>query len=1368
MKGMFSGVIVLFTIIISYSQNSSNTQPILLNGLKIGLEEQEWEVIEAEVIDGRIYRIVNGVSSLKLNRTYSGFKVIEFIPKGAFIVSIEKSQLSNVRRFLNQVGVASVLRLRPEWKMSLNILNKNIPNWAWLDNEHFKVSLIYFKDLEGRSVIELLEGMGYEILSHAKDDQFIELSITLSEIEKLASLPFVAYIEEMAKPGVPEGITARTVNRINYIQSNSPGTVKYDGSGVTIGHGDDGDIRPHVDFRGRVSRNSSVGPSTGDHGDHIAGIILGAGNKDPRGMGMAPGAEIFYSDYPDNLGNIDSDFINHGVRITSTSYDGACGGGYLVASNYGARTMDKDVEQNPSVMHVFSAGNSGNVRCGYGVYGTTGGVRYWGNITGGHKVAKNVVTVGQVDQFDGLNYYSSRGPSTDGRIKPDITAMGTFVYSTTDQPEPHSYDTKSGTSMACPSVAGIMATLYQAYKNNNGGFDPESALIKGIVLNTADDLGNPGPDYRFGYGRINARRAHAVLASGNWISGTISSGSNSHNIVVPSGNFSEVRIMLIWADPPAFVSTDPNLINDLDLDVTQGSLAYDPWVLNPFPHADSLNLDAVRARDSLNNIEQVTFPNPGSGNITVSVSEYNIPSGSQNYYIIYEFVKDEIVLTYPIGGEGFSPSRDEYIRWDAPDDSSSFRLEYSLDNGVNWVLLNANVSSTSRYFFWNVPNVISSQARIRLIRGTDTAISPETFVIAEEPTNLSISANCPDSLVLNWDAVSGVSGYNVFAIGSRYMDSIGYTTDTFYTFTPSNPYLNDDWYSVSSVVNGKSGERAIAINKEAGTFNCQTKVDLAAHELLSPIPTLMPDCLQNSNLPIKIQIKNIGNNDIFGYSAGYSFNGGANANFTITDTIQAGQTLDYEFPGSSINIWPGNVYDLKTWVNYTNDDNPYNDTLFEIVRVTTSTSKLIPYFNDFEAFSSCSSASNCGDADCTLNDGWINLANGVLDDIDLRVFSGNTPSNNTGPSMDHNPGIVSGKYAYLEASNGCDSALAILLSPCLIVNSTINIPVVQYAYHMSGTDMGALSVDLLTNSGVVKNVVPKVSGDQGLNWNVGQIDLTPWNGQTVVVRFRAKTGSGFLSDLAVDDFKYFENGLAAPVASYVISDSGRCPGDTFTFASTSIGAISNYVWDFGAGASPSTANTAGPHSVVYSNGGPKLTSLLVSNSSGQSQSQDSMFVNDVPGSLFSYYQNNLSVNFTDASTFNPTAWNWDFGDGAGSTQQNPSHTYSAFGKYSVILKAINQCGSTIFNDTINVSKIGITEDNLKVISLYPNPTSGLIHISYPEDVKYVILKVYDLTGKKTDFPCFKSRFSKKYFKLRESNQWCLHSRNNYQFGTNEL
>ena len=148
-----------------------------------------------------------------------------------------------------------------------------------------------------------------------------------------------------------------------------------------------------------------------------------------------------------------------------------------------SNSVDAQIFTNNKLLHVFSAGNAGTTLCS-GI-----NVASYGNITGGFKAGKNVVAVGNLGLTDVLEPSSSRGPVYDGRIKPDICAVGTGMNSTGPNNTTQSPPDVSGTSAACPGIAGVAAQLYQAHVELKGGV-PESALIKALLMNAADDLGS--------------------------------------------------------------------------------------------------------------------------------------------------------------------------------------------------------------------------------------------------------------------------------------------------------------------------------------------------------------------------------------------------------------------------------------------------------------------------------------------------------------------------------------------------------------------------------------------------------------------------------------------------------------------------------------------------------------------------------------------------------------------------------------------------------------------------------------------------------------------------------------------------------------
>jgi hypothetical protein len=208
--------------------------------------------------------------------------------------------------------------------------------------------------------------------------------------------------------------------------------------------------------------------------------------------------------------------------------------------------------------------------------------------------AKNVLTVGNIDTAFNISASSSRGPVNDGRIKPEITAVGQSVLSTFPN---NAYANFSGTSMACPTTVGSLALLEERYRQLHSGQSAPGPLLKAIVCNSAVDIGNSGPDFKFGFGVLNdrkSRRSHRECST--WFQSSVAGGDSViHTISVPSGA-SLLKVMLYWRDPAADMAASNTLINDLDLTVIDPTAtSFQPWVLNP---SSSVNNTAVRGRNS--------------------------------------------------------------------------------------------------------------------------------------------------------------------------------------------------------------------------------------------------------------------------------------------------------------------------------------------------------------------------------------------------------------------------------------------------------------------------------------------------------------------------------------------------------------------------------------------------------------------------------------------------------------------------------------------------------------------------------------------------------------------------------------------------
>ena len=740
--------------------------------------------------------------------TNLGVKFLEYIPNNTYVVNLDKKcELSALVNY----GVIALSPIEGKHKLDPKIQNSNYPKWAIKDGQ-LSLKVLLYKDVNTSVTQEIFKGNGYKIDATNLMSNSITIIINASELSRIANMSPVWYIEPIDPPSEKENKTGRTLHRSNTINTKYSNGRHYNGEGINIMMQDDGIIGPHIDYQGRIDQSSFGGSSNNlsdTHGDHVAGTIMGSGNLDPIAAGMANAAFLYVYDSSNN--NYSTAFpdlyLNNDVVITSKSYSNGCNAGYTSLS----QELDLQVNLYPALIHIFSAGNSGTDDCGYGAGND------WGNVTGGHKQGKNVIAVANLNSTSGLANSSSRGPAADGRIKPDIGAKGSNVNSTVPTNDYASY---TGTSMSCPGIAGIMGQLYQGYKELNGGVNPSSALMKGVLLNSADDLGNPGPDFKHGWGEVNAYQAIKILENNQYLNSNVSqSVNNTHNITVPTGVI-QLNVMVYWHDLEGSVNASPALVNDIDINITNNNgITALPWLLDPSANATALNSNATYGNDHLNNMEQITIDNPDSGNYVLSVNGFAIPFGAQEYWVIYQYITEDVQLTYPIGGEGFVPGETELIRWDASEDNIPFTLEYTT-NGLTWNLITNNAGGIIRHYNWNVPNTLTNQAKVRISRNGLTDESDAGFSIIGVPQNVIVNWICPDSIYVSWNAVSGATDYEVSMLGDVYMDSMTTNTATTALIINPNPVIIDSWFSVCAKVNGSKGRRAVAINSQPINNGC--------------------------------------------------------------------------------------------------------------------------------------------------------------------------------------------------------------------------------------------------------------------------------------------------------------------------------------------------------------------------------------------------------------------------------------------------------------------------------------------------------------------------------------------------------------------
>ena len=1060
---------------------------------------------KSEYFQGYYYRYIqfNELPSTeeKEKLASNNIKILMYLPNNTFVASIKKGTNLNS---INSPAIRSLHPIKGQFKMLRELQEalgaNNFPSFAVKGNK-IGIGFTYFENATHEQVKAYIKSKGYLITLEDKNARWFVVWMKKDKISGFVEQPFVASAELVDDEPKPDNNVGRTNIRSNALATDYSGGRKYNGQGVTVALQDDGTIGPHIDYQGRIPTQFPTN-NTGDHGDHCGGTIMGAGNKDPLMRGMAWGANMYvYSATGyQAFGQINTHYGTLGIRIISTSYSDGCNAGYTTR----AQQLDIQTLNMPDLLHVFSAGNDGTSNCNYGAGSG------WGNVTGGHKHSKNSIAVANLNYLDVRNTSSSRGPAHDGRLKPEVSAVGTDVMSTTN---PNNYVPKTGTSMSCPAVAGIFAQLYQAYKNINGGTNPPSALMKAIVMNTADDLGNPGPDFSHGYGRVNGLKAAQIIEQGAYLTNTISNGAtNNHTIVVPAG-VRRIKVMTYWHDYQAQVGAAVALVNNLNTTLTNPSSAiFNPLILNYAPNSTSLNANAVQGVDIRNNHEQITITNPAAGTYTLNVNGASVPMGPQSYFVTWLFEMDGYTITYPIGGEGFNPSETETIRWDAYETSGNQTLQYTTNNGATWTNISTSIAGAQRYFNWTPPSVISGQCRVKISRGVYSAESDTNFSIIAPPSNLQVAWVCPDSVKLTWNQVPNATSYDVFKLGTMYMDSIKTTTTNSCVIT-NIPLNQTHWFSVRSrgALNAVS-RRAIAVEKTPGLFACpQLAVDVSSKKLISPAGTFR-DCHDLSNMPVVIELSNPGLTTLTNVPVFYRINGGAIISDTYAATLSPSATVSYTF-SSNANLSSLGTYTIKAWAKYNSDPIQTNDTVIGRVQVIAGNVKSLPLVEDFETFSQCNVSNNCQTI-CNLMNDFVNESNSISDQHDWRTNSGAPPTSGTGPQLDFSPGSVNGKYVYLESTGPCTSLTAHMLSPCVNL-ATMPESILSFGYHMNGITMGTMYLDVFAN-GVWNNAVWSSSGDLGDIWNTANVNLNPWSNTVVTFRWRGTTGIGGFSDMAVD------------------------------------------------------------------------------------------------------------------------------------------------------------------------------------------------------------------------------------------------------------
>ncbi len=572
-----------------------------------------------------------------------GVPVLDFLPESALIIELQTfEQSKTIEKISQNPHVRWIGEMPHTWKISPYLYKLISSNSANLD-----LDLVLYPGTSQEEVM-LLRKILFDLRGNSEFQFRCDLHLCQlrhfdsSSIPIIADNPSVMAIELGPQLQIQNSNASR-ISNIDPVSSLFPG-ISLTGSGEVIGISDTGLDSDHIDFEGRL-RNpiyNQFGPdesgadTNSGHGTHVTATLLGGGVGDSNATGMAPDSTFhFYQLEVDNTGTLARwgslyEMFSHsrlnGASIQTNSWGSESQLGQYTADS---RSVDEFVNDNPDFLTLFSAGDSSNL-------GVTP-----------PSTAKNAISVGAstTGAFGtippGQTYAdSSQGPTLDGRIKPDIVAPGVMICSaraeeassalgTQCSQTTHSdgttplYITQNGSSMATPVVSGAAALTRQLLREGYGISAPRADLIKAVLLNGADDLGQPNiPNAAEGWGQLNLSNSLKPMSGDTNLTLLFDYERQlfpGHSFVYTfdvSGG-SGLDATLAWNDREASSNSNQSastLVNDLDLIITSPDGT--TYLGNNFVSGFS---EQGGSPDRLNNVERIRLPSAQSGIWTIEI-----------------------------------------------------------------------------------------------------------------------------------------------------------------------------------------------------------------------------------------------------------------------------------------------------------------------------------------------------------------------------------------------------------------------------------------------------------------------------------------------------------------------------------------------------------------------------------------------------------------------------------------------------------------------------------------------------------------------------------------------------------------------------
>jgi hypothetical protein len=390
------------------------------------------------------------------------------------------------------------------------------------------------------------------------------------------------------------------------------------------------------------------------------------------------------------------------------------------------------------------------------------------------------------------------------------------------------YQIMTGSSMAAAVVAGSTVLLIEQYEDTFG-IPPTNGELKALLINSTHDLGNPGPDYVYGYGLLDAKQAVDTILSAGDLS-TIDTGqlgqaqTDIYGVVVPPGT-PELKVTMAWMDWPGNdVSPVPAIVNNLDLRlISPTGRSHYPFRLSAAdPVADATT--GINLRDT---VEQVVVEDPEVGSWIVEIKGSSVPQGPQRYGLVsrngvaapsvYDILPPPVLYNFPY------PYREARlsVKYTDPTDPASVTMR------VNWFDVTGEAVITSEGAYYDPWYPLSEldehwfEVNVASFNGLETnSLNFFNYVDAGEVAGLTVSPGTAGSVDLAWGDPAYDSSklslleYRVYRSNDmqQELDWIGTTTSHGFTDTtvPGSDLVT---YEVHALFVAGSQDRILSIRE---------------------------------------------------------------------------------------------------------------------------------------------------------------------------------------------------------------------------------------------------------------------------------------------------------------------------------------------------------------------------------------------------------------------------------------------------------------------------------------------------------------------------------------------------------------------------